>query len=913
MSDKRAYPRASAEHPREPARRRTPVTPLLAPSSRRALYWVVLTASFLVVLALDLGLLIGDVAAALYVVPVFLTVLSGHRSWVVNTTIAAVVATLLGFFREEVESPLLPEHNHVFTRITIAVMIVAAGTIGALLIVRSDRLHALSGKLSEASVALERQTQLLRAASGVGKVAGWSLDRERGSSVVWSDEVERIFGMRPGERSEPEAALALIDDAGDRERLLDAALACLRDGTPFLETFPATSGDGRRLWVTMMGEATRNDTGRIVGLAGALQDVTLWKEAEATASAHRRRFAQFANAVPSIIWTAEPGGDIDYFNVALADYTGRSARKLLGADWLEALHPDDVENTVGEWQQAIETGEPYSTAFRIRRADGEYRWFRVAAKPERADDGSIVKWWGHASDVHEYFRLEEEANLLAQERADILESIGDGVFTLDREMRFAYLNRNAEELVRRSGAEILGRSLLEVFPEAAGTEVEEAFEGARTLSESRRFETHFAPLEAWFDVNATPTPTGLTVYFRDITELKTMGEQLAQAQRMESVGRLTGGIAHDFNNLLTVVVGGAEALKDEPSLTDEGLEMLGLVSSAASRGAELTHQLLAFARRQPLAPRVVDVAERIRAITPLLSRAIGPGITAVLRLDEGLPGALVDPGQLENALLNLAINAGDAMPAGGTLTISAELAELDTGYSTMHPEVVPGSYILITVGDTGTGITSANLPHIFEPFFTTKSDRGGSGLGLAMVWGFAKQTGGHVAVYSEEDLGTTFRLYLPMATDGAEPTEAPLARRDPQVRGSGHILLAEDDPLVQQFAAERLREHGYDVTIASTGVEALERLDDIGDLSLLFTDVIMKGGVSGRDLADEVVSRRPGTPVLFASGYAEDVVVHKGRLDAGVALLAKPYTGTQLIERVRLAMESGADRGSHDR
>ena len=873
------------------------------------LYWVVLTASFLAVFVLDLGLLIGDVAAALYVVPVFLTVLSGRRSWVVNTTIAAVVATMLGFFRGDALAATHPEHPHVFTRITIAVMIVAAGTIGALLIARSDRLQALSGELSDASLALDRQAQLLRAASEVGKVAGWSLDRERGSSILWSDEVERIFGMLPGQGAVPEAALALVGEGRDRDRLLGAALACFRDGTPFLETFPATTGDGRPLWVTVMGEATRNAQGRIVGLAGAIQDVTLWKEAEATATAQRRRFVQFANAVPSIIWTADPNGELDYLNVAVADYTGRAAKDLLGAEWLGVIHPDDVENTVGEWQHAIATGEPYATAFRLRRADGVYRWFRVAAKPERGDDGTIVKWWGHANDIHEYYRLEEEANALAQERTDILESIGDGVYALDSEFRLTYLNANAERMLRRPATELLGEVFWEAFPERRGAEVAEAFTLARVTDAAQRFTTYNPNLEAWFDVNVTPTPQGFTVFFRDVTELKSMGDQLAQAQRMESVGRLTGGIAHDFNNLLTVVVGGAEALEDEPGLTDEGREMLGLVASAASRGAELTHQLLAFARKQPLAPQVVDIAERIRAMTPLLSRAIGPGIAAVPRLEEGLPSALVDPGQLENALLNLAINAGDAMPTGGTLTISAELADLDEGYSTMHPEVTPGSYILITVGDTGTGIPGENLPHIFEPFFTTKAVGEGSGLGLAMVWGFAKQTGGHVSVYSEEGLGTIVRLYLPLATDRAAIADTPLPRPDKPPRGSGHILLAEDDPLVQQFAAERLRENGYTVTVASTGVEALELLDGIENLDLLFTDVIMKGGVSGRDLADEVLTRRPGTPVLFASGYAEDIVVHKGRLDPGVALLAKPYAGRQLIERVRSMMESGADRG----
>ena len=491
------------------------------------------------------------------------------------------------------------------------------------------------------------------------------------------------------------------------------------------------------------------------------------------------------------------------------------------------LHPDDVENTVGEWQSAIATGEAYSTAFRLRRADGEYRWFRVAARPERADDGSVVKWWGNAVDVHDTRLLEEEASALAQEREDILDAIGDGVVALDRDMRFVYLNANAERLLRRPASDARRRVHLgqvrqrdgERFSKRPWTRRARPARGATSPTGARQ-------LAGWFEGSVSPTAQGLTVYFRDITELKSMSEQLAQAQRMESVGRLTGGIAHDFNNLLTVVVGGAEALEDEPGLTDEGRELLGLVASAASRGAELTHQLLAFSRQQPLAPHLVDVSERVRDMGPILSRAIGPGIELVPDLAEGLPTALVDPGQLENALLNLAINAGDAMPDGGKLTISTSAVHLAEADSTLHSGVLAGDYIVVSVGDNGTGIADEHLPHIFEPFYTTKEAGEGSGLGLSMVWGFAKQTGGHVTVYSEEGLGSIFRLYLPVATEGAVAADAAAPSARAQERGSGTILLAEDDPLVRQFAAERLRDHGYEVTErehGSRGVGAARR------------------------------------------------------------------------------------------
>ncbi len=421
-------------------------------------------------------------------------------------------------------------------------MIIAAGAISILVVARGQRLVEVSARLSSANTALERQTQLIRAANQAGRLAGWSLGRAEGSQVVWSEGAERIFGPSATQTTSPDEVLDYVD-AADRERLERAVLDCLRHGEPFVETFLASSGDGSKMWVTVMGNATRDEDGRIDGLAGAIQDVTAWKEAEATATAQRRRFTQFANAVPSIIWTSDPSGEIDYFNDALTDYTGRSPKTLLSDGWIEAVHPDDVASAVATWQRTLETGEPYETSFRIRRADGEYRWFRLAALPELDDDGRVVKWWGNAVDVHDARLLEERATELAAELEDILESIGDGVYTLDDQYRFTYLNSKAEELVQRKASEILGRVVWDDFPEAKGTEVEEAFDRARETRETQRFTTYNPALKKWFDVNANPTPLGLTVYFRDITELRSVSEQLAAAQRLESVGRLTGGVA----------------------------------------------------------------------------------------------------------------------------------------------------------------------------------------------------------------------------------------------------------------------------------------------------------------------------------------------------------------------------------
>jgi signal transduction histidine kinase/ActR/RegA family two-component response regulator len=445
----------------------------------------------------------------------------------------------------------------------------------------------------------------------------------------------------------------------------------------------------------------------------------------------------------------------------------------------------------------------------------------------------------------------------------------------------------------------------EALPDVTDTEAEGFYRKA-LAGEPQHFERYNARLSRWFEVSAYPSQHGVTAYFRNVTAFKTLADQFAQSQRLEAVGQLTGGIAHDFNNLLTVVVGGSEALASEPGMSDEAQEMVALISRAALRGAELTHRLLACARKQVLQPEAIDLGGAREHFTALLERTLGADVEITSRVETGLPLAEVDPGEFENAILNLAVNARNAMPDGGTLSLDARGLVLDEALSAAGNEILPGSYVVVSVSDTGRGIADEVLPRIFEPFFTTKSHGEGSGLGLAMVWGFAQQSGGSVTVDSEVGRGTTFRLYLPVSTQG-EPASAsaPANNRRAARSGTGqHVLLAEDDGLVRRFAAHSLRSLGYVVTEAGSGPDALEAVESIPELGLLFTDVVMPGGLSGRDLAEAVVALRPGTPVLFASGYAEDVIVHDGKLDPGVDLLSKPYTGSALAQRVARAIAS---------
>jgi signal transduction histidine kinase/CheY-like chemotaxis protein len=386
-------------------------------------------------------------------------------------------------------------------------------------------------------------------------------------------------------------------------------------------------------------------------------------------------------------------------------------------------------------------------------------------------------------------------------------------------------------------------------------------------------------------------------------EIEANEAQVRQAQKMEAVGQLTGGVAHDFNNILTVITGTieilAEAVKDRPHL----VQITDMISAAAARGADLTRHLLAFARRQPLQPRNTDVNALVIDAARLLRPTLGEQIEIESMLAHDSVPALIDPSQLTTAILNLALNARDAMPNGGKLTLETRNVVLDENYPSMPSELKPGNYVMIAVSDTGEGIPGNVLDKVFEPFFTTKEVGKGSGLGLSMVYGFVKQSNGHIKIYSEESHGTTVKLYLPAAA-GVPDALAAEAGIPGGEHGDESILIVEDDALVREYVVTQINRFGYHTMAAGNAAEALAIIDGPERFDLLFTDVIMPGGLNGRQLATEAQKRRPELKVLYTSGYTENAIVHHGRLDAGVLLLPKPYLSSDLARMIRTALAS---------
>lgn len=559
-------------------------------------------------------------------------------------------------------------------------------------------------------------------------------------------------------------------------------------------------------------------------------------------------------------------------------------------------------------QRAIAQGEPFDLELEIITAKGNRRNIHIVAKSDLAR-GKVT---GFLQDITERKRV-ESALLASNAQLQLLETcvsrLNDIVLITEAEPfddepgpRIVFVNDAFERLTGYTREEVIGKT-----PRILQGKKTQRAELDRIRHALERWQPVRSELinytksgeEFWLELDIVPIAdsTGWYTHWvaveRDITERRRFEEQLRESQRLESVGQLTGGVAHDFNNLLTVIIGNAELLEQELE-GSPAQELAAMTLKAGERGAELTQRLLAFARRQTLDPKVLEVNELLKCMEELLRRTLGEQIETKFTYQTGLWRTMVDPGQLENAVLNLCINARDAMSGGGLLIVSSKNASFDKEGTNSLLGVAPGEYVMISVTDTGVGMDSQTQARVFEPFFTTKEQGKGTGLGLAMIYGFIKQSGGHVSLYSELGQGTTVKLFLPRTDQlpKVSPTEPDFGG------GSETILLVEDDEMVSEYVFRLLSEMGYKVIFAENGTKALEIIKARPDIDLLFTDVVMPG-MNGKELAAKVAQINPAIKILYTSGYAEDAIVDRGRLDAGVNLLSKPYRRVDLARKLR--------------
>jgi PAS domain S-box-containing protein len=530
----------------------------------------------------------------------------------------------------------------------------------------------------------------------------------------------------------------------------------------------------------------------------------------------------------------------------------------------------------------------------------------LGISPIRSAAGEIIGASKIARDITESRRTQKALDQQIEERRRVFETSQDLILVTDTRGNLVQVSPSSMTILGYRPDEMIGRSAIEFIHLDDLESTREEMRLARRGQLMRNFETRYlhkdgqAVTLTWMGTWSEPVRRHFFVG-RDLTEKRAAEAQLRQVQKMEAVGQLTGGIAHDFNNILTVITGTigilGDAVADRPQLA----AVAKLIEEAADRGADLTKHLLAFARKQPLQPREVDVNTLIVEAEKLLRPTLGEHVEIDSLLEEDAWPALVDPAQLTSAILNLALNARDAMPTGGKLALETNNTYLDESYASQHNEVTAGQYVMIAVSDTGSGISAKNLERVFDPFFTTKEIGKGTGLGLSMVFGFVKQSNGHVKIYSEEGHGTTVKIYLPRAT-GLHQTDAELQVSSHIEGGHEVVLIVEDDALVRKYVVTQIQSLGYITLEAGNAAEALKIIDTADTIDLLFTDVIMPGSMNGRQLVDEALKRRPSLKTLYTSGYTENAIVHHGRLDSGVLLLAKPYRKSDLARMIRKAL-----------
>ncbi len=546
------------------------------------------------------------------------------------------------------------------------------------------------------------------------------------------------------------------------------------------------------------------------------------------------------------------------------------------------------------------------------RADGSIQWLRREVRPWRFPEGEVggIVIFTHdvtAMKVAENESVEREAHLRS-----ILATVPDAMIVTDEQGVVTSFSATATALFGYRSDEIVGRSVSLLMPKIVRAEHD-----SYVANYLRTGEAHIigygrvvqaiakdgtaAPVELTVgeaDVNGRRIFTG---FLRDLTSRQKIEEELRQSQKMEAVGQLTGGIAHDVNNTLMVIIANLELLAAD--LTDpDQRELANEAQEAAQDGAKLAAQLLAFGRRQPLNPEPTEVASLIDSLAGLLRQTLGETIELTIITPRSSGPTIVDAVQLQNALLNLAINARDAMPGGGRLTIEVSPIQLDADYAQMYPEVRTGRYVLITLSNSGVGMSPEVRRRAFEPFFTTKPTGAGAGLGLSMVHGFVKQSGGHIQLYSEPGRGTSVRIYLPVAhASEAETAMAPDEQLPELQRGSETILLVEDDPRLRRVLSRRLRGLGYQIFEAENSAAALAHLAAQPEIALIFTDMMMPGGMTGLELAEAALAERPDLKILFTSGYAEPSVVGLGHKKG--AWLKKPYTAEELADTIRDVLE----------
>ncbi|HXB57062.1 MAG TPA: PAS domain S-box protein [Vicinamibacteria bacterium] len=639
------------------------------------------------------------------------------------------------------------------------------------------------------------------------------------------------------------------------------------------------------------------------------------RQAEDALRSTKERLHHLVSSSPAVLYSLRVAGQTlvpDWVSENIEQLLGYAPAEVLKSEWwVDRVHAEDREPVLAQVQKLLQEGHVVRE-YRFRRKDGAYRWVRDEQKLLRDGEGNPLEVVASWSDVTE----RKQAELRLQEREEqyrlLFDSNPHPMWVFDAEtLAFLAVNDAAVRQYGYTPAEFLGMTINDIRPPEEIPKLSAHLKGLlRMPPGSPSGWRHRTKDGSLIEVDISSDPItfqgrkAVLVLAHDVTEKRRLEAQLLQSQKMEAVGQLAGGVAHDFNNLLGVITGYTELMLKDLGVGHPGFRRAAEIQKAADRAGSLTRQLLAFSRKQVLVPEVLDLNTVLDDTEKMLRRLIGEDVQLVTVFASGLGLVKADPGQMEQVIINLAVNARDAMPRGGKLIIETANVDLDGSYTRLHPDVKPGSYVMLAVSDTGHGMDADTMSHIFEPFFTTKEEGKGTGLGLSTVFGIIKQSGGHVAVYSEVGQGTSFKVYLPRREEAGTLASAGAVRAEAPSTGSETILLVEDAEALRLLIAEILEVGGYRVLPGASPEQALATADGHdGPIHLLLTDVVMPR-MSGRQVADRIKASRPTVKIMYMSGYTDEAISHHGALEPGTHFIQKPFTADALLRKVREVLEA---------
>ncbi|MEY2428506.1 MAG: two-component system, cell cycle sensor histidine kinase and response regulator CckA, partial [Verrucomicrobiota bacterium] len=729
---------------------------------------------------------------------------------------------------------------------------------------------------------------------------------------IWGRSAESLY-------ADPQAWTDFILSE-DRERVL-AAFATLTGKAPSLDIeYRIARPDGEIRWIRVRGFQVRDAEDKLIRISGIVTDITEWQRAAEELLGSERRFSDMLRNLDLVSVMLDRDARITYCNDHLLRLTGWKREEVMGGDWFDLFLPPEIHKELRRVHAAMLDDQPAAWHYEneILTRSGARRVIRWNNTALRSATGDIIGTASIGEDVTE--RKQAEAALQSSEarKNAIVQSSLDCIVTMDHEGMILEFNPAAEKVFGHARADVLGRELAEVIIPPSLRERhregmlhylatgETQVIGKRIEITAIRSDGSEFPVELAITRMGREKPPTFTGFIRDLSERKRLEAQLLQSQKMETVGKLAGGVAHEFNSIMTAIIGQSELLLNDLPTGNPLCKNATEIRKAADRAATLTRQLLAYGRKQILQPEILDLNSVLAGMESTLRHLMGRGADVCIALAPGLKAVKADAGQIEQVIMNMAMNAADAMANGGKLTLDTANVTLDQEYVSRFPELKAGEYVMLAITDTGAGMSEEVMARAFEPFFSTKGVGEGTGLGLSTCYGIVKQSGGHITVYSEPARGSTFKIYLPQVELQAK---VPIQRLDSPglPRGTETILLVEDDPALRDMAATMLRRLGYTVLAAANGIEALslKQQSEVGHIDLLFTDVVMPH-MSGKELSERVQALYPHTRILFTSAYTANAIVHQGVLNKGVALLQKPFTPSALACKLREVLDQSS-------